>query len=32
MLSEYVELWWASCKNIMLGKQVSHQGEKVPTY
>jgi hypothetical protein len=24
-----VQLWWASCKNIMLGKQVSHQGGKV---
>ena len=30
MLSECVQLWWASCKNIMLGKQVSHQGGKVP--
>ena len=28
MLSECVQLWWASCKNIMLGKQVSRQGGK----
>jgi hypothetical protein len=27
---DVIRVWWASCKNIMLGKQVSHQGGKVP--
>jgi hypothetical protein len=31
MLSECAQLWWAACKNIMRGKQVSCQGGKVST-